>query len=98
MSSLRLKGGGRKGPGGEEAGSGDLQTYVSGSLSPTCSPRRPSRVCQGTGGAPRGPHGGMASAAVLMWAGMGSVTEKGNPDPANRKPVMGRPGVRAEDI
>lgn len=98
MSSLRLKGGRTEGArrrGSRIGGPADICLRVS---EPHLQPPAPSRVCQGTGGAPRGPHRGMASAAVLIWAGMGSVTEKGNPDPANRKPVMGRPGVHAEDI
>lgn len=30
-------------------------------------------------------------------AGVGSVTEKGNPETADHKPVTGRPGVHAEN-
>lgn len=111
MSSLRLRGGGERGWG--RTGSrfwGDAYRCTGlGTLSPSQLGvhNHPEHLSEKSAGSPRRPDVDhphlwlMAQGDSFMGraylAGVGSMTEKGNPETANHKLVTGRPGVHAED-
>ena len=101
--------GGRGGGGGQEAGFGrtPVGVQVSGLSAPRYVHNHPEHRWEKRAGSRRRPDmdhpplwlmaQGDSFVGRAYLAGVGSMTEKGNPETANHKLVTGRPGVHAED-